>query len=157
MAVTEVQAIIGVGVATVAVMGTVALVGYLNLRNTTLYNLPKLIPKTTRPPDGDPWMELSVKAQDGRPEWLICSVAVCSMWPHKYLAGAVPGERDSYNQVAGYRPDGQWRRRIRIDPPAQWCVVAIHSEAPDCSISVNICLSSAPSKRTSLDVRYRSN
>ncbi len=143
-----------IGVIATAVV--TAIFGFLNLRNTTLYNLPKPIATTRRfPGDGASWMELKVRSMGDGPEWEIRSVSVRGLLRRRFLARAKPIGSDPFGQIEGYEADGKWHRSIKLVEYSNSCVVVIHSDAPDFSLSVNISLSSAPSKRSSVVTRYK--
>ena len=156
-------AIVGVGIATVTVMGIAALMGYLNYRNTTLYNLPVPSVMHGRLLDGSAWIDFEIKSAEGRPSWEVVSIDMPRSRRNRFLSDGLvlcsQGDpRMWYPQGIpfDFKDDVLWQHRLIYEPPITRGIVLIHSDAPDLvSLRYNIRLRSAPSKRSSLVERYR--
>ena len=159
-------AIAGLALAAVTAIGVVAtaVVTSLNRRDTTLYNLPAPSVMYGRLLDGSTWIDFEIKSAEGRPNWGVVSIDMPRNWRRRRLLcdGVVlcaQGDpRMWYPQGIpfDFKDDVLWQHRLTYDPPITRGIVLIHSDAPELlSLRYNICLSSAPSKRSSLVVRYR--
>ena len=150
-----------VGVFVTAVV--TAVFGYLQSRNTTLYNLPTLAIRHDKLMDGSVWIDFQVKSVEGRPDWDVGSITVCRNWRRRRLlcdgtllcAQGDPRLWSPMNIPFDYKDQAPWRQRLVYDPPVTRGIVLIHAEAPPfVSLRFTVCLSSSPRKRSSIVKRY---
>ena len=154
-------------VASVTAIGVVitAVVTYLNRRDTTLYNLPGYSVRDGKLLDGSVWIDFEIKNVEGRAEWEVVSVDLNRNWRWRrrrllcdgMVLCAQGDPRMWYPQGIpfDFKDDVLWQHRLTYDPPITRGIVLIHSDAPESlALRFNICLRSAPSKRSSLPVRY---
>ena len=162
-------AIAGLALAAVTAIGVVAtvVVTSLNRRDTTLYNSPAPSVMYGRLLDGSTWIDFEIKSAEGRPNWGVVSIDMPRNWRWRPAADSSAMEwscAPKETPVCGTRRASRLISRTMCcgstalpnAPPITRGIVLIHSDAPELlSLRYNICLSSAPSKRSSLVVRYR--
>ncbi len=137
--------------------------GYLHYRNSTLYNLPGRSIRRGTLLDGSAWIDFEIKNAEGRPDWEVISANVRRNWRRRRVLCDgniewVEGHPSMWTPESfpfDLKERVSWDSRIAYDPPTTQVVVLVHPDAPDCSISFNICLSSAPSNRSSFVTRYK--
>ena len=60
--------------------------GYLNYRNTTLYNLPVPSVMHGRLLDGSAWIDFEIKSAEGRPSWEVVSIDMPRSRRNRFLS-----------------------------------------------------------------------
>ena len=107
--------------------------------------------------DETTWVTIGLQTREGSPDWNILSVAARGWGSRKYLAKLEATGLEWDGRLTGPFAVGAWRRRIALDKPASSVSVAVHPDAPDFSMSVNVVMRSNHKWRSSLTCFIRSN
>ena len=74
---------------------------------------------------------VSFNQSDDPPEWLVCEVSISKKRRRKWCS--MPGEevRNNWGEFVGCYDNGDWKNRIKYDPPVKSELFLLHPDAPD--------------------------
>ena len=136
------EVVTAVGVIATAMV--TAVYGYLRRRDTAVYNLPVPSVRYGRSTAGTSWIEFKLTEAPGRPAWVVTVAAIHRNWRRRrYLTLACRQVIDNRRFIE-YEALGEWQRVAYFKPSSKEGVIMVHSDAPDCFISLKVALVSRP-------------